>query len=165
MARLSTCKKCGRTSLQPSEKSTMSGKTYCNACYEILRIDADAYKALIDDICKTFNIDVPTGLILKQIKEYKTELHYSYAAMRYTLWYIREISRISLDVKFGIVMIKYTYDEAKQHYEQQERISNSVTDVELKTKIVTKKKSVSANNYNSLIDITKLVEGDDSNKL
>lgn len=151
--------------LEPAEKNMFCGKSYCTNCYSILRRDADAYKALMDSICKMFDIQQPTGLILKQVKEYKNELKYNYAAMTYTLWYITEVLRSHMDSKFGIALVKYNYEEAKNYFEQQEKIASSIENVEVKTKIVKKSKHNQANNFNSLVDITKIIEGGDSNKL
>lgn len=163
MARLSTCKKCTKQ-ITASEKYIFSGKSYCEDCYKILRRDADAFKELIDHICKKFEIIQPTGLILKQVKEYKNELKYSYAAMTYTLWYIEEILRKELELKYGIAIVKYYYEEARHYYEQQEKITNSITDVEIQTKIVKNNKSSPVNKLGSLVDISKIIEGGDINK-
>ena len=50
MARLSTCKGCGKK-LQPEEKYSHASKTYCKECYEKILRDSDEYKQLIEFIC------------------------------------------------------------------------------------------------------------------
>ena len=100
MARLSTCKGCGKK-LQPEEKYIHASKTYCEECYKKIERESTEYKQLIEFICNNYELDKPTGFMLKQIKELKTEYGYSYAAMTYTLWYCKEILNKSLIEKYG----------------------------------------------------------------
>lgn len=140
MARLSTCKSCGKK-LQPEEKYTHASKTYCKKCYEKIERESIEYKQLIEFICNNYKLDKPTGYILKQIKEFKTEYEYSYAAMTYTLWYCKEVLNKSFIEKYGISLIKYYYNEAKNYYSQQEKLKeqiNKLSDIKIKTKIVKK---------------------------
>ena len=90
MARLSICKNCGRK-LQPEERYIHASKTYCEECYQKILQESDEYKQLIEFICLNYEIQRPTGLMLKQIKDMKTDFGWSYAAMTYTLWYYKEI--------------------------------------------------------------------------
>lgn len=142
-----------------------SGKAYCINCYNELKIQNNARKELIDNVCKIFNTDVPSGLILKQIKEYHDQYQYNYAAINYTLWYIVCFLNKQLDEKYGLALIKYYYDEAKQYYEQQEKIKQSVSNVKIKTKTISKRQTNKTNKNNNipLIDISKLIEGGDDN--
>jgi predicted RNA-binding Zn-ribbon protein involved in translation (DUF1610 family) len=91
MARLSTCKGCGKK-LQPEEKHIHSSKTYCEECFKKIERDSTEYKQLIEFICNNYELEKPTGFMLKQIKELRTEYGYSYAAMTYTLLKRREPS-------------------------------------------------------------------------
>ena len=134
MARLSTCKSCGKK-LQPEEKYTHASKTYCKKCYEKIERESIEYKQLIEFICNNYKLDKPTGYILKQIKEFKTEYEYSYAAMTYTLWYCKEVLNKSFIEKYGISLIKYYYNEAKNYYSQQEKLKeqiNKLSDIKIK---------------------------------
>ena len=72
MGRLSTCKQCGKK-LTKEEKYTYSNKTYCIDCYNLKLQEHEDYLNLVSGICKYFNIDKPTGLILKQLKDYKNK--------------------------------------------------------------------------------------------
>lgn len=105
MARLSTCKSCGKK-LQPEEKYTHASKTYCKKCHEKIERESIEYKQLIEFICNNYKLDKPTGYILKQIKEFKTEYEYSYAAMTYTLWYCKEVLNKSfIDLLFQFFLL------------------------------------------------------------
>jgi predicted adenine nucleotide alpha hydrolase (AANH) superfamily ATPase len=105
-----------------------------------------------------FNIERPTGLMLKQIKEYKTELDYNYAAMTYTLWYIKEITNKQFEEKYGIALIKYTYEEARRYFEQQQDIKNSIDNSEIKTKIIKNNRKVTKS-FNPLINLENIIKG------
>lgn len=125
MARLSTCTLCG-LKLTKDEKYTYSSKTYCEKCYNSKVKDREDYNNLLKVILAYFNIEVPNGLILKQIKDYKENYNYTYGGINYCLWYITQIKNINLDVKYGIAMVKYKYDEAREYFEQQQRIQDSI---------------------------------------
>ena len=165
MARLSTCKGCGKK-LQPEEKYTHASKTYCKKCYEKIERESTEYKQLIEFICNNYELDKPTGYILKQIKEFKTEYEYSYAAMTYTLWYCKEVLNKSFVKKYGVALIRYYYDEAKNYYSQQEKLKeqiNKLSDVKVKTKIVKRTSMNSNKKSTSLIDLDDLLKGGDLN--
>ncbi len=165
MARLSTCKSCGKK-LQPEEKYTHASKTYCKKCYEKIERESTEYKQLIEFICNNYKLDKPTGYILKQIKEFKTEYEYSYAAMTYTLWYCKEVLNKSFIEKYGISLIKYYYDEAKNYYSQQEKLKeqiNKLSDIKVKTKIVKRTSMNSKKESTFLIDLGNLLKGGDLN--
>lgn len=162
MARLSTCKGCGKQ-LQPNEKNVHNSKTYCIDCYKKVVRDSEEYKQLIQYICENYMIDAPTGLILKQVKEYKNDYFYTYAGITYTLWYIKEILNKEFIVLYGISLVKFYYDEAKQYYSHQEEVTKSMENnknVEIKTKIVKiNKANTTKKSSNSLIDLENLIEG------
>lgn len=164
MTRLSTCKGCGKK-LQPEEKIVHSSKPYCQECYNKITREVNEYKQLMDFICTNYEIDKPTGLILKQIKEMKTNFGWSYAAMTYTLWYCKEVIEKPLIQKYGVYLIKTYYDDAKSYYSQQEKLEEQMRelkDVEIKTKVV--KRTTNENKSNktrsSLVDLECLLGGD-----
>lgn len=128
MARMSTCKSCG-AKISKEEKLIISSKPYCKECGEKLQKESEEYKKLVEIICEYYQIQCCTGLMFKQIKEYKTQFEYTYNGMIYTLWYIKEIEKKSFsEIKFGVAYIKYYYEKAKDYYEQQSKISQSVTE-------------------------------------
>lgn len=161
MARLSTCKGCGKK-LQSTKKYTHNSKSYCKECYEKILRDGEEYKQLIEFICTNYEIDRPTGLMLKQIKDMKTEYGWPYSAMTYTLWYCKEILQKRLIEKYGVVLIKHHYEDAKEYYSQQEKMKEQVKNlenVEIKTKVVKRNQSVIKNNNSSLVNLNNLLEG------
>ena len=163
MARLSTCKGCGKK-LQPEEKYSHASKTYCKECYEKILRDSDEYKQLIEFICTNYEIERPTGFMLKQIKDMKTEYGWSYAAMTYTLWYCKEVLRKQLIEKYGVALVKHFYEEASNYYSQQEKMKEQIKkleNAEVKTKVVKRNQSTFNNANSSLINLGNLLEGGD----
>lgn len=164
MARLSTCKGCNKQ-LLPEEKYSHSSKTYCEECFEKIERDTNEYKKLIEYICINYDLERPTGFMLKQIKELKNEYSYSYAAMTYTLWYCKEVLNKELIEKYGVALIKHFYDEAKKYYAQQENAKEQMKklkNVEMKTKLI-KQNKTSYNNKNLLlVNIGEMLEGGDT---
>lgn len=163
MARLSICKNCGRK-LQPEEKYIHASKTYCEECYQKILREGNEYKQLIEFICLNYEIERPTGLILKQIKDMKTDFGWSYAAMVYTLWYYKEILGKQLNEKYGVALVKHFYEEASNYYSQQEQIKNQMKklkDVEPKTKVVRQNNINRITTNSSLINLKNLLEGSD----
>lgn len=120
-----------------------SNKSYCKKCYDFKVKEREQYNVLIKTICECFNIEKPTGLILKQIKDYKDKFNYIYSGMTYCLWYLKEILNSSFDVKYGIAIIKYQYENAKHYFESQQKINESVSHFEIKE--VVKKVKLSRN--------------------
>lgn len=163
MARLSSCKGCDKQ-LQPEEKHIHCSKTYCSICYEKVKRESDEYKQLIKYICEIYEIDRPTGLMLKQLKDYKNEYSYSYGGILYTLWYLKEILNKEFIVLYGVSLVKFCYEEAKNYYIHQEEIKKSMEvngKAEIITKIVKMTRHTTKKN-NSLIDIGTLIEGGDT---
>ena len=164
MARLSICKSCGKK-LQPEEKYTHANKTYCEDCFKKIQRDSDEYKQLIDFICTNYQIERPTGFMLKQIKELRTDYSYSYAAMTYTLWYCKDVLGKQLIEKYGVALIKHFYDEASDYYNQQERMKEqmkNIENVDVKTKVVKRQVNQLQNKKSSLINLGNLLEGGDA---
>lgn len=159
MPRLALCKNCGEK-LQPENKYMHASKSYCKKCYDKIIRDADEYKKLIEYICDNYQIEKPTGFIVKQIKDMKVEHGWTYAAMTYTLWYCKEILGKQFIVKYGVALIKHYYEEAEDYYTQQEKVKvqmEKMANVELTTKVV-KQKIVKQNSCNrgTLIDLGNL---------
>ncbi|MBU5331720.1 hypothetical protein KQI61_05885 [Anaerocolumna aminovalerica] len=162
MPRLASCKGCGKK-LHPHEKFTHSSKSYCDVCYKKVTRDSNEYKQLVEFICDNYKIEKPTGLMFKQIKDMKIENGYSYGGMTYTLWYCKEILMKQLNVKYGVTLIKFYYDEAKNYYNEQERLIkqlNELEDIELKTKVIKINKQTGNSTTNkSLINLNDLLGG------
>lgn len=160
MARLSTCKKCDKKLLS-EEKYTYSNKTYCKSCYDIMTYENDQRNILISSLCKTMKLESLTGIMLKQLKEYRETCNYSYSGMNYTLWYYTNILNKSPQVKYGLAFIRYYYEDAKNYFLQQENIKKSMQqseEIEVKTKVVKIHKNSNSDNK-LLLNLNDLTGG------
>lgn len=157
LARLAKCKGCSKE-LKSDERFIHSNKTYCLNCYNLKIKESEDYDKLILWICKYFNQDKPNGLILKQIKDYKDKFEYTYAGIHYCLWYLTEIKNIKLQIQYGIALVKFEYEKAKDYFLQQQTIQKSVPSVK-PTEIVRNIKMKSKKRLNSklLINIDELI--------
>ena len=124
--RSSTCKGCG-VAITADESFVYSGKKYCKKCHDEKVEGRKEYTDLIITICEYFEIDKPTGLIFKHIKDYQEQFDYGYAGMQYTLWFCKFIKSYKFDPKYGIACVKYEFENAKEYYMQQIKIQESVT--------------------------------------
>lgn len=122
---ISTCKSCGKK-IPTTEVMECSGKRYCIDCYNIKKQEGQEYKDLIKTICDYFEIEIPTGLIMKHVKEFKEQYNYTNGGMLYTLWYCKEVLNKQFDPKYGLAIIKYEYKNAENYYLQQLKIQESV---------------------------------------
>lgn len=126
MARgISKCKACEQD-FPTKDMKIYSAKKYCNECYIKKTQERDSYNALIAMVCECFELEVPTGLILKQIKTYRDEFKYEYDGMNYTLYYLKNIKGCNFETKYGVALLKFEYENAKAYYEQQSKVQESV---------------------------------------
>lgn len=161
MARLSKCKGCNKE-LQTNEKHMYANKCYCENCYNGKILEKKDYENLLSYICNCFDTERPNGLILKQIKDYKENFNYTYGGIHYCLWYLTEVKCVRLDIKYGIGLVKFEYENAKDYFTQQQNIKNSVQkhkDVEVVKTIKLKNRNGASDKF--LINIDDLIsEGD-----
>ena len=157
IGRLSTCKNCGK-SLTSEEKYVCSNKSYCIDCYNIKLAEKADYDNLIKMICEYFEIEVPTGMILKQIKNYKSEFGYTDSGIGYTLWYIKNILNGKFIVKYGIYQVKNEYHNAEQYFLSQQKISESAVEYKEISKTVKFQSKSKSKEKSFLIDINSLLK-------
>ncbi|MEJ7218430.1 hypothetical protein [Staphylococcus gallinarum] len=88
--------------------------------------DIEERKALIEYIMDLFHLDKPSGMILKQIKEFHDEpYYYRYKAIQMTLEYFFEIKNNSVRNARGIGIVPYVYDDASDFYKNLMRINSA----------------------------------------
>lgn len=165
MARKVKCPECG-TFNDKENAVCHNSKYYCKVCYENKKRESQDYRDLIAYICELYQIDAPTGWMLKQIKDFKEQFNYTYRGMKTTLHYFYEIQEGN-DVadSMGIGIVPFVYDEAKRFYIDKKAVKDSVQDCDLKElqnkkRVIKMRKSnkPNENKYKdiALIDIEKL---------
>ena len=101
---------------------------------------------LISYICDIYNIKIPHGMMLHQIKQYKDNYNYTNIGMYYTLKYFYEVMESKVLEDSGLGIMPYYYDKARKHYEKvfdlediSENFNESEQFIKIKTKIIPKK--------------------------
>lgn len=165
MARKVKCPECG--TFNDKENAVYhNSKYYCKVCYDNKMREAQDYRNLIAYICELYQLDAPTGWMLKQIKDFKEQFKYTYKGIKTTLHYFYEIQEGN-DVadSMGIGIVPFIYDEAKKFYIDKKAVKDSVYNCDLdelqNNKRIVKKQIInkpSENKYKdiALIDIEKL---------
>lgn len=116
--------KCYGTCGKKYPKSIMkkfSKKNYCPDCYEEKIKEEQDRQYLYNVIKETFNISFPTGLMLGQIKEFKEKRNYTYKNIAFTIDYITRIKKQKMDMKYGLALVPYYYDEMLEYYRDLQR--------------------------------------------
>lgn len=164
MARKVKCPECG-TFNDKENTVCHNSRYYCKVCYENKIRESQDYKELIAYICELHQIDAPTGLMLKQIKDFKEQFNYTYRGIKSTLHYFYEILQGN-DVgnSIGIGIVPFVYEEAKKFYIDKKAVKESMSNCDIRKiqenrRIINIKKEDKSNNtYRdmALIDIEKL---------
>ena len=151
--------KCYGSCNEKHEKSNMvqiSNRNYCKPCYEATIKERQDYNDLLNTLKQMYNINYPTGLQLRQIKEFKTVNMYTYKNIRLTVDYIVRVKRMSMELKFGIALVPHFYEEMLQYYREMLQRKEKMKDVELaERKVITIKPFKYENKYlkSKLIDM------------
>lgn len=126
MARQVKCPYCEQK-LDKEDAYEYKKKYYHEDCFNTWRQDIDDRKSLIEYICELYNLDAPTGMMLKQIKEFHEDYKYKYKGMELALGYFHDTLENRAQDNTGIGIIPFVYEEAKNHYIKQQRISESLS--------------------------------------
>ena len=130
MSRKVKCPECG-TYNDKENTVYYNSKYYCKVCYDNKKRESQEYKELIAYICKLYQIDAPTGWMLKQIKEFKEQFNYTYRGIKSTLHYFYEIEGNEVADNIGIGIVPFVYEEAKKFYIDKIAVRNSINGCDL----------------------------------
>lgn len=159
MAKLPHCIDCG-CEINKKIDVKVGNRWRCQNCNERMEKIKKHREELYEYICNLYNIKFPTGLILKQIQEYKIEYDYKYWGMLLTLKYFYEVLEKPVKYDDGVGIIPYIYEEAKKYYFDQQKIRDKAKNIKelTKNKSIVVKKDKNNNSYNNFktIDISKI---------
>lgn len=99
---------------------------YHPQCFDQWKRDSQDRKELIEYICKLYRLESPTGMILKQIKEYHEEYKYKYKGMELALRYFYETLGNSVQDGSGIGIVPFVYEDAKNYFILKLKVEDSV---------------------------------------
>lgn len=125
MTGLVKCPRC-ENKLSKSEAHPYKKRYYHPKCFEEWQRESQDRKDLISYICQLYRLDAPTGMMLKQIKEYKEELKYKYKGMELALRYFHETLGNPVQEGTGIGIIPYVYEDAKNHFITKLKVEESI---------------------------------------
>lgn len=125
MSRQVKCPRCEKK-LSKSESYPYKKRYYHPECFEEWQRESQDRKDLISYICQLYRLDAPTGMILKQIKEFKEELKYKYKGMELALRYFHETLGNPIQERTGIGIIPFVYEDAKKHFITRMNVQESV---------------------------------------
>lgn len=117
-----------------SDESVKDGRRYYHpTCFkmkkeqeELKKQKAQDYKGLIDYICKLYKLDAPTGMILKQIKDYQEEYGYKLKGIELALRYFHETLGNPVREGDGIGIVPFVYEDAKRYYIMKMNVEESI---------------------------------------
>ncbi|PPB12931.1 hypothetical protein [Brevibacillus laterosporus] len=159
MARKPKCPKCDNE-VEKDAAVKHSSKHYHEECYATFIRDRDDRKELIEYTCQLYKTKAPSGMILKQIKEFVEVYGYTYKGITLTLKYFHDTRGNQSREGDGIGIVPYKYEEAKKFFILKRNVERSVGELEGKAikKRHIKIKSPSLKNVEWLptIDISKL---------
>lgn len=127
--------KCYGTCGQKLPKEQMldyKGHNHCHDCYNAKVKDVEDREELYKFLSSYFKLNYPSGIMLRQIKQYKDERGYSYKNMRFAVDYMIRIKKIDLNVKYGIALVPHYYDEMIRYYKDLKERRERTTDYEPK---------------------------------
>lgn len=103
------------------------------------------YKELISYICYKYDLDRPTGQILKQIKSFREDFEYRYKGMELALRFFFDTEGNSVKEDTGVGIIPYVYDRARKFYIRKKDIENNLTDEEPEVRVFKSRKTENKN--------------------
>ena len=119
---------------------------YCKICYENKTKESDDYKNLVKYLCDLYEIDVPTGFMFTQLKNFKEQYNYTYKGMELTLDYFYKIKTNNKpEVEKGLGIIPYIYEEAKKFFIETRDIKKNLEGINIQN-IVNKVNTISIKN-------------------
>lgn len=138
MAKQVKCPSCKKYNDKENTKS-LDGRYYCVECAEAREIEKarnkDGWEELFEYICDLYNIDTLTGLMFKQIKDFRENYNYTNKGMYLALKYYYETLGNEVKDNTGLGIIVYCYEQAKQHFIETRDVRMHIKDFEIEEKL------------------------------
>lgn len=125
MARQVKCPYC-ELKLDKEEAHIYKKRYYHVKCFEAWRTEVEHRKELLEYICELYHLEAPTGMMLKQIKEFQEDYKYKLKGIELALKYFHDTLGNSVQEGAGIGIVPFVYEEAKKHYVMKMKVEESV---------------------------------------
>ncbi|WP_425203759.1 hypothetical protein [Priestia megaterium] len=125
MARKVKCPYCEEM-VDKEEAISHQKRYYHDACLKEKEKSTQHRRELIEYICDLYKVDAPTGMMLKQIKEFENDFKYKLKGIELALRYFYDTLENNPREGEGIGIVPYVYEEAKRHYLKRQSIQKSV---------------------------------------
>ncbi|PEN61657.1 hypothetical protein [Bacillus wiedmannii] len=130
-----------------SELTKYKNANHCLPCYQAKVKEVEDREKLYELIKKTFNLNFPTGLMLKQVKQFREERQYTYKNIAFTIDYIVRIKKMKLHMQYGIALVPHFYDEMIAYYKDLKRRREQMKDIKPRKVTVKMQPPVLENEY------------------
>ena len=149
MATKVKCPMCGKLN-DKQDTIKISNRYYCKECAELKQDKQNTdWDLLFQYICSIYNIDKPTGMMFKQLGDYRRDYGYTDYGMYCTLKYYYETLENEVLEGSGLGIIPYYYEKTKQYYKAKADIEDSAEDFVYKEP---KKININLEDRNKLIE-------------
>lgn len=136
-----TCKQC-KSKIDKSDAIKVKDRTYfcskeCSDKWdrehekkEKSENDGD-YQLLIKYVCQLYGVKSPTMVWLAQIKRFHENKNMKYGGMLLALKYYYETLGNAVNFEYGLGILEWVYDDAKEHYLKTKEIEKLVSNMDL----------------------------------
>ncbi len=116
MAKTVKCPECNNL-IEKSKSVSYKKRYYCPSCLEEKINRMDSWDKLFNIITNLYEIDKPTAMMFKQLKDYRAApYNFTDEGMYLTLKYYYYILGNSIKEDTGVGIIPYYYERAKQYF-------------------------------------------------
>ena len=123
--RLNTCKICGNKDYK-SNMIKYKSKNMCKKCYAIEKKLSEEKEDLCNTIKELYNLPYVMPGHLKQIKQFREEYKFTYAGMKLTLLYCKNVLNLEFSTSRGLGIIPYQYEAAKNDFIRKRELTKQV---------------------------------------
>ncbi|MGA4713080.1 hypothetical protein [Bacillus safensis] len=155
MGRQVKCPYCEQ-SLDKEEALPYKKRYYHTNCFNTWQREAEDRKSLYEYICELYNLDAPTGMIRKQIKDFQEEYKYKLKGIELALKYFYELLGNNPQEHGGIGIVPYIYEDAKRNYIEEKRVIEAASKFEERKELHFTLKEAKDEIPRDLIDIAQL---------
>lgn len=114
------------------EMIKVGGANHCKPCAVRKEKDKKDREILYKTIQSIYKIPYPSGMMLRQIKQFSEDRDYTLEGMTMTLCYFVKVIRKTPFANGGLSFLPYYYDSAVKYYADQEERRKNSTDVDTK---------------------------------